>query len=352
MPPRFERGGAGYLLARVVRPRARREQWKEDVPRTAHVRSGRCQRLGRASRRGARDRAADEIRTAFGRFREFDRVQPGWKKFFDVTSALTHLQGSSRFSSLLNANVVRLPLPRHSRARLALDAARSRARAMGRVTVFTLPSCAHCARAKALLTRRGHAFAEISLAESPRRREDMTALCARTSVPQIFLNDAHVGGADDLAALAEADPRAFDARVRAAIAAPDPRGPPARPPPREGNRKATPPRAPPPTSSPPSWRASRSSRGNPSPGSPRAAASIVSPRSSSSSARSETKSATARGGLTIHKRAFPRDALVNALVQRPPPSAAAPPRRRRSKRRRRRRRRSPRRRSPRAFCVA
>ena len=166
---------------------------------------------------------------------------------------------------------------------------------MGRVTVFTLPSCAHCARAKALLTRRGHAFTEISLAESPRRREDMTALCARTSVPQIFLNDAHVGGADDLAALAEADPRAFDARVRAALAAPDPADPRlALPPEREIAIIATPPRSPPPTSSP-SRRASRSSRGNPSPGSPRAAASIASPRFSSSSARSETKSATARG---------------------------------------------------------
>ena len=188
---------------------------------------------------------------------------------------------------------------------------------MGRVTVFTLPSCAHCARAKALLTRRGHAFTEISLAESPRRREDMTALCARTSVPQIFLNDAHVGGADDLAALAEADPRAFDARVRAALAAPDPADPRLALPPREGNRNHH--------GNAPSLAAADDVF--PLPESvalesrkpvarfpagrrlDRVAAVLLVERALGDEIRDRAR------GLTIHKRAFPGDALVNALVR-------------------------------------
>ena len=96
---------------------------------------------------------------------------------------------------------------------------------MGRVLVFTLPTCTHCRAAKATLARRGVPYVEVSLSAHPTRRGDMESLSNRATVPQIFLNDHHVGGASDLQTLIDADPDAFDARARAALAAPDPADP-------------------------------------------------------------------------------------------------------------------------------
>lgn len=102
---------------------------------------------------------------------------------------------------------------------------------MGRVLVFTLPTCTHCRAAKATLVRRGVPYVEVSLSAHPTRRGDMESLSNRATVPQIFLNDHHVGGASDLQTLVDADPDAFDARARAALAAPDPVDPRLAPPP-------------------------------------------------------------------------------------------------------------------------
>ena len=94
---------------------------------------------------------------------------------------------------------------------------------MGRITVFSLSSCRHCQRAKALLSARGVPYLEINLEHHPERRADMVALANRATVPQIFLNDRHVGGASDLEALAEPlDAASFDALVKQTLAAPDP----------------------------------------------------------------------------------------------------------------------------------
>ena len=87
---------------------------------------------------------------------------------------------------------------------------------MGRVLVFTLPTCTHCRAAKATLARRGVPYVEVSLSAHPTRRGDMESLSNRATVPQIFLNDHHVGGASDLQTLIDADPDAFDARARRA----------------------------------------------------------------------------------------------------------------------------------------
>lgn len=69
------------------------------------------------------------------------------------------------------------------------------------VTIYTTPWCGYCARAKALLARKGVAFAEIDVEGRRELREEMIARSGRRTVPQVFIGDHHVGGSDDLAAL-------------------------------------------------------------------------------------------------------------------------------------------------------
>tara|TARA_Y100001968_G_scaffold271174_1_gene262702 strand:- start:369 stop:584 length:216 start_codon:yes stop_codon:yes gene_type:complete len=57
-------------------------------------------------------------------------------------------------------------------------------------------------RAKHLLSQKGVAFQEIDVDSSPSRRTEMIERAnGRYTVPQIFINNSHVGGSDDLAAL-------------------------------------------------------------------------------------------------------------------------------------------------------
>ena len=69
---------------------------------------------------------------------------------------------------------------------------------MGRVTIFSLPTCPHCKKAKSLLTDYGVEFYDISLGSYPEKRPDMLKLTDRLTVPQIFFDDNHIGGAADL----------------------------------------------------------------------------------------------------------------------------------------------------------
>lgn len=69
------------------------------------------------------------------------------------------------------------------------------------VTIYTTPWCGYCARAKALLTRKGVAFTEIDVEARRELREEMIARSGRRTVPQVFIGDRHVGGSDELAAL-------------------------------------------------------------------------------------------------------------------------------------------------------
>jgi glutaredoxin len=67
----------------------------------------------------------------------------------------------------------------------------------GRITVFALTDCSHCQRTKAALSERGLPYSEINLSSHPDRRNDMLSLCDRLTVPQVFFNSTHIGGADD-----------------------------------------------------------------------------------------------------------------------------------------------------------
>jgi glutaredoxin 3 len=73
---------------------------------------------------------------------------------------------------------------------------------MAAVTVYTGFACSFCERAKLLLTHKGVEFTEINVAQHPDQRAIMVekASGART-VPQIFIDEEHVGGCDDLYAL-------------------------------------------------------------------------------------------------------------------------------------------------------
>jgi glutaredoxin len=68
---------------------------------------------------------------------------------------------------------------------------------MGRITIFSVEDCVHCDRLVGALTEQEVPFTEISLSSYPQRRPDMLALSDRLTVPQVFFNHKHIGGADD-----------------------------------------------------------------------------------------------------------------------------------------------------------
>jgi glutaredoxin 3 len=73
---------------------------------------------------------------------------------------------------------------------------------MAKVEIYSTLFCGYCARAKALLERKGVAYENIDVLEDTSRRDEMiTRAGGRSTVPQIFIDGNHVGGSDDLAAL-------------------------------------------------------------------------------------------------------------------------------------------------------
>ena len=70
------------------------------------------------------------------------------------------------------------------------------------IDIYTQPWCAYCARAVGLLERKGVAFREIDAPHgSAERQEARERSGGRTTMPQIFIGERHVGGCDDLLAL-------------------------------------------------------------------------------------------------------------------------------------------------------
>ena len=70
------------------------------------------------------------------------------------------------------------------------------------IEIYTTVVCPYCVRAKALLTRKGAAFREIDVSHDDAVRQTMMERAGgRRTVPQIFINGAHIGGCDDLYAL-------------------------------------------------------------------------------------------------------------------------------------------------------
>ncbi|QTD57097.1 glutaredoxin 3 [Parasphingorhabdus cellanae] len=76
---------------------------------------------------------------------------------------------------------------------------------MAKVEIYTKFTCGYCFRAKALLKEKGAAFEETDITMGGPKREEMIQRAGgRTTVPQIFINDHHIGGSDDLASLNDA----------------------------------------------------------------------------------------------------------------------------------------------------
>ena len=70
------------------------------------------------------------------------------------------------------------------------------------ITIYTTAWCPYCSAAKSLLREKGAPFTEIDVERVAGARAAMTkAAGGRSSVPQIFIGDTHVGGCDDLYAL-------------------------------------------------------------------------------------------------------------------------------------------------------
>ena len=73
---------------------------------------------------------------------------------------------------------------------------------MARVEIYSSMFCGYCARAKALLERKGVAYENMDVLEDTSRRSEMVARAGGgTTVPQIFIDGVHIGGSDELAAL-------------------------------------------------------------------------------------------------------------------------------------------------------
>ena len=72
---------------------------------------------------------------------------------------------------------------------------------MSKIVIYTTQWCPYCRNAKALLARKGQKWEEIDVEAEPARRREMVERSGRTSVPQIWIGERHVGGCDDLVAL-------------------------------------------------------------------------------------------------------------------------------------------------------
>jgi len=75
---------------------------------------------------------------------------------------------------------------------------------MSQVVVYSSDYCPYCMRAKSLLGSKKIAFDEIKVDGKPQVRAEMSQKAGRTSVPQIWIGDRHIGGCDDLFALERA----------------------------------------------------------------------------------------------------------------------------------------------------
>lgn len=73
---------------------------------------------------------------------------------------------------------------------------------MSKVELYTKGYCPYCHRAKALLEQKGISFEEIRIDQQPELRDTMISRAnGGSTVPQIFIDDKHIGGCDDMFAL-------------------------------------------------------------------------------------------------------------------------------------------------------
>ena len=71
---------------------------------------------------------------------------------------------------------------------------------MAHVMMYSKSWCPSCAMAKRLLTEKGQSFTDVDIEAEPARAREMVERSRRTTVPQIWIDEEHVGGFDELAA--------------------------------------------------------------------------------------------------------------------------------------------------------
>ncbi|MBE05254.1 MAG: glutaredoxin 3 [Gammaproteobacteria bacterium] len=72
---------------------------------------------------------------------------------------------------------------------------------MPKVEIYTTSLCGFCFRAKQLLKRKNILFREYDVTSDENLRQEMIQRAGSHFVPQIFINDEHIGGSDELSAL-------------------------------------------------------------------------------------------------------------------------------------------------------
>lgn len=72
---------------------------------------------------------------------------------------------------------------------------------MPEVIIYSSQYCPFCFRAKSIFQQKSVAFKELDVDMNPNLRREMMEKSGRRTVPQIWINDVHVGGCDDLMAL-------------------------------------------------------------------------------------------------------------------------------------------------------
>lgn len=76
---------------------------------------------------------------------------------------------------------------------------------MARVTIYTTSVCPYCVAAKRLLGKLAIDYDEIDVGDDRERRSEMVERAqGHRTVPQVFIDDEHVGGYTELQALADA----------------------------------------------------------------------------------------------------------------------------------------------------
>ena len=85
---------------------------------------------------------------------------------------------------------------------------------MIKIEIYSTAVCPSCVQAKQLLTRKGVTYEEYAVDQDPGLFEKMMIRAnGRRTVPQIFINNEHIGGFDDLWALEKAGQ--LDAKLQA-----------------------------------------------------------------------------------------------------------------------------------------
>lgn len=72
---------------------------------------------------------------------------------------------------------------------------------MPSVTVYTGSFCGYCLQVTTLLERRGIPYTEVSVEDEPGLREQLLARSGRRTLPQVFVGERYIGGADEIRAL-------------------------------------------------------------------------------------------------------------------------------------------------------